>query len=289
MGKIGAFFRLTRIEHSLMLVIAVIAAELISKGLPALSILILSVIVPIFSSMGSFAINDYFDVESDRINKRLDRPIVSGEISRKSALYIAVVTFFIGIAASAFINLYAFVIALIFGILAIMYSYKLKDTLIIGNICIALSMAIVFIFGDFVVTNILQPSIIFIFFIIFLSGMAREIHGMIRDYRGDSQARQTKNLLFYTNRDNAARFAFIFYIEAISLSLFLFFFYLPFEYNLVYLAPTIVADALIAFVALMYFREKSVQFYNMSRNISLLAMGIALLAYLASPLLHIFI
>ncbi|MEM3228556.1 MAG: hypothetical protein QW549_03130, partial [Candidatus Micrarchaeaceae archaeon] len=71
MNKIGAILRLTRIEHSVMLIIAVVAAELIaSRSLPDYFVLALSLITPIFISMASFAINDYFDIETDRLNKK---------------------------------------------------------------------------------------------------------------------------------------------------------------------------------------------------------------------------
>ena len=288
MGRILAFARLTRIEHSAMLVVAVIAAELIAGGLPAAPVLALSLIVPIFISMSSFAINDYFDVESDRENRRLDRPIVSGEIGRRGALYTAAVTLAVGLAASAFINLYAFTIALVFGALAMLYSYRMKDMLLLGNVYIAFSMAIPFVFGDFVASRSLVPSILVIFFIIFLSGLAREIHGMVRDYRGDSRARKTRNLLYYIEKGRASQLAFLLYLEAVVLSLFLFFFEEPFLFNLAYLIPILAADAMLLYVAAMHFVRSGAPFYRMARNLSLLAMGIALLSYLAAPLVHVF-
>ncbi|HUB92789.1 MAG TPA: UbiA family prenyltransferase, partial [Candidatus Saccharimonadales bacterium] len=69
--KFKAVLKLTRIEHSIMLVIAVLAAELIAKGLPSLPILVLSLIAPVFISMAAFAINDYFDLKVDKINKKM--------------------------------------------------------------------------------------------------------------------------------------------------------------------------------------------------------------------------
>ncbi len=285
MGTIGAFLRLTRIEHSAMLVIAVIAAELISGGLPhSAPVLALSLITPIFISMASFAINDYFDVESDRANKRSDRPITSGEISMRSALAISIVCLAVGVIASAFINAHAFVIAVIFGALAMLYSYRLKDILLLGNIYIAFAMAIPFIFGNFVVTDVLQPSIITVFFIVFLSGVAREIHGMIRDYHGDAKARKTRNLLYYMSKRRAAEIAFILYLEAILISVFLFFFFEPFRYNAYYLVPLIIGDAMLAYVAVSCIVKTDQHTYRVTRNVSLVAMGIILLGYLLSPL-----
>ncbi len=153
MGKISAFMRLTRIEHSIMLVLAVLAAELIS-GHIALGIpLAASLATPILVSMGSFAINDYFDVEADRANGFKDRPIVSGQISKKEAFNWAVALLVVGALVSVLINIYALGIAIGFAALAFLYSYRLKDTLLLGNIYIAFSMVIPFIYGDFVVSS----------------------------------------------------------------------------------------------------------------------------------------
>ncbi len=287
MTKLGAFFRLTRIEHSLMLVVAVLAAELIAGGLPGHLTLALSLITPIFISMASFAINDYFDVASDRANGRFDRPIVSGEISKGSALVISVVCLVIGIGASAFINFYAFMIAWVFGLLAMLYSYRLKDTLLLGNAYIAFSMAIPFLFGNFVVTTTLLPGIVAIFFIVFLSGLAREIQGMIRDYRGDQKARKSRNLVHYTRKERAAQIAFILYLEAILISIFLFFFIEPFRFNLTYLVPIAIADGMIAYIAVRCLFDERNATYRLAKNVSLAAMGIALLGYLISALVAV--
>ena len=125
MSKLVALLRLTRAEHSIMLIIAVIAAEFIAKGIPSPSLLVLSLIAPASISMASFAINDYFDVAVDKANKRM-RPIVTGELTKDDALLVTAAGMLIGIIASAFINVQCFAIALIFGILALLYSYRLK-------------------------------------------------------------------------------------------------------------------------------------------------------------------
>ncbi|MGC8652038.1 MAG: UbiA family prenyltransferase [Candidatus Micrarchaeia archaeon] len=286
-----AFVQLTRIEHSFMLVVAVLAGELVSGAMPSLLVLLLGFITPIFISMGSFAINDYFDVESDRLNKRFDRPIVHGEVTERQALLIAISSFVIGMGASAFIDLYAFAIALIFGGLAILYSYRLKDTLLWGNIYIALSMAIPFIYGDFVVSKVLLNNIVLISFVVFLSGLAREIHGMIRDYEGDRKARNTRNLIRAFGAQRSAYVAFVLYLEAVAISLFMFFYERPFAYNLVYIVPIAVVDAVLLYVAIRYTRlytkRKGAGFFRFSRNASLGAMALAIFAYLLSALLFV--
>jgi geranylgeranylglycerol-phosphate geranylgeranyltransferase len=293
-GRLVAILKLTRIEHSLMLVIAVMAAELDTvglAGLPKPSIIALSVITPIFLSMASFAINDYFDIETDRANRRFERPLVSGAISPQAALGTAIISFLVGVIASFFINFYAFVLAIVFGAMAFMYSYRLKDTLLLGNVYIALSMVVAFIYGDLVVSDLIAQSIIIISIIIFLSGLAREIHGMIRDYEGDAKVRKMKGLVHYIGVRKSAVIALVLYTEAVVISIFAFFFYQPFLYNALYIAPILVADAALMYVAVGYVDRTesgalrgSMPFFKSARNISLGAMSLALLAYLIAPL-----
>lgn len=288
MNKAVAIARLTRIEHSIMLVIAVVAAELISGGLPQLQILALSIITPIFVSMGSFAINDYFDVHADRENRRIERPLVSGIIKEREAFAIAMISFAIGCLASAFINVLAFGIALVFSILAFLYSYRMKNMLLLGNIYIAFSMVIPFLYGNAITASTLNVNILLISLTVFLSGLAREIHGMIRDYKGDLKARKVRNLVFHAGGQRSGWYAFILYMEAIFISIFMFFYRRPFAYNIAYLAPIIAIDIVLFFVALGYVRGNHTErFFRLSRNLSLGAMALAILVYLASALVYL--
>ncbi|MEM3415927.1 MAG: UbiA family prenyltransferase [Candidatus Micrarchaeaceae archaeon] len=281
MNKIGAILRLTRIEHSVMLIIAVVAAELIaSRSLPDYFVLALSLITPIFISMASFAINDYFDIETDRLNKK-SRPLVTGALKPKDAVYVTVISLLVGIGASALINWQCFAIALVFGALAMLYSYKLKEVLIVGNAYIAFAMAVPFVFGNYVVSASLNSADIWLFFMIFVSGMAREIHGTIRDYEGDVKVRRATNLPKIIGIRGAAIVALALYALAIAISVFIFLYFAPFANNLAYLIPILLTDALLAYVGVGYVLIDDRKFYDRSRNVSLLAMGWALVVILA--------
>ncbi len=287
-NKAEAILRLTRFEHSAMLAIAVIAAEIITKALPGAPVLVLSLVTPVFISMGSFALNDYFDVATDTINK-MNRPLVTGAVGRNEALAIGVGTLLIGIAASLFISMSSLIVAIVFAIIAVLYSYRLKDMPLVGNVFIALSMAIPFIYGDFVVANALLPSIVMIALVVFLSGLAREIHGMMRDYAGDVKARHTRNVVHHMGIKRASYAALIFYIEAILISVYMFFSAAPFAYNAVYLIPILFVDAVLLYIALKYTRKPSRSFFNKARNISLGAMAASILVFLASALFYIYL
>jgi geranylgeranylglycerol-phosphate geranylgeranyltransferase len=284
--KLLAVLKLTRIEHSLMLVIAVIAAELLAGGLPQPGPLALSLIAPVFISMASFAINDYFDVEVDMLNNKR-RPLVTGLMTKKEALYVTAVSLIIGVSAGALININCFVIAFVFAALAMLYSYKLKEMLVVGNAYIALAMVIPFFFGNYVVSSTVGEGIVLISAMIFFSGLAREIHGTIRDYEGDVKARKVRTIPTAIGIMPASLLALVLYLAAAAVSAYLFFNIAPFKSNLAFGALIALSDALLLYVGFSHVSKNAKTFYGIGRNVSLIAMGIALVAIMLSPLVGI--
>ena len=285
MSKLIEILKLTRIEHSAMLVIAVVAAELVTAGrLPGLGVFALSMITPIFISMGAFAINDYFDIKVDRENKK-NRPLVRGTLTSAEALWISLLCIAIGVAASLFINIYCFFIALFFGAMSLLYSYRLKELLFWGNAYIALSMVIPFVFGDYVMDTMLSAGIVLVSIMIFASGLAREIHGTIRDYRGDTKVRNAITVPKVIGLKGAALFSLVLYLCAVAISVYLFFYVLPFAFNPIYALLVGITDILLVYVGIGYVAVMKQRFYDSTRNISLAAMGLALIALLLAALI----
>ncbi len=250
--RLGTFARLTRVEHSIMLVIAVIAAELIVGGkLPSLPIFALSLITPVAVSSAAFAINDYLDIEVDRENGKR-RPLATGEAAPRDALIITAAGLVVGLSASLLINAYAFAIAVVFGLLSLLYSYRLKGMALLGNAYVGFSMAIPFIFGSYVVSEKINTGIILISLMIFLSGTAREVHGAIRDLRGDTKARKLRTLPIVIGVFWSSVFALLLYIVAIAISAFLFASVSPFRGNLFFGAPVLLSDLMLAYLGMGY-------------------------------------
>ena len=190
------YYKLFRFEHALMLAVAVLIAEVIVLGeFPPLELIfVLSMTVPIFSEMGSFGLNDYLDVETDRINGMSERPLVKGNIAPKTALYVSAGCFAVSLIAGFLINEIAFLIAIIFNLLAIGYNLWLKDLPLVGNLFIATTMAIPFIFGGYVYADS-PPAVIWdIALLGFIAGLAREIVKSVEDMKGDVKARGSKTL-----------------------------------------------------------------------------------------------
>ncbi|MGC8567814.1 MAG: UbiA family prenyltransferase [Candidatus Micrarchaeia archaeon] len=298
MGKLKAILKLTRIEHSIMLLAAVAAAEIITAKQLALVLdipmIIISFLPPVLISMSAFAINDYYDVNVDRANKKFDRPLVSKELSKEDAFYCAVITALAGVAFSAMININAFVISAIFAALAFLYAYKLKEIALVGNSYVAFAMAIPFLYGNLVTFNRIIGSIAVISITVFLSGLAREIQGTIRDYTGDLE-RNAKSIAYYAGFIGSEIFAFMLDIAAIALSIWLYAAYQPFKGNILYILPILVVDLALFYLGANYMRvrrgnlnsKKIRRFLKNARNLSLYSMAAAILVYLISAIIFI--
>ncbi|MDO8553360.1 MAG: UbiA family prenyltransferase [Candidatus Micrarchaeota archaeon] len=278
------FLKLTRFEHAIMLAIAVFIGETIVLGhAPDFTLLILlSLLVPVFSEMGSFALNDYLDIETDKINKKKDRPLVSGTISPQFAFNFAWFAIIISIVLSFFINSFAFAIALVFNLLAIAYNYKLKDLPLLGNIYIGLSMAIPFIFGNFVVSDQLNSIAIILALLGFISGLAREIVKSVQDVEGDKKARSSRTLPIIIGEKPATYVAALLYMLFVPLTI------LPFILGLKQALPSIllvgIGDVMVIYMMVSIVSDQQAKTLKKARNLSLLALFIGLVGYLVAVL-----
>ncbi len=273
-NKLAEVLRLVRIEHSIMLVIAVISAEALASGIPGAMTLVLSLITPIFISIAAFAINGK------------DRPLVKGTLSKSDALHITYAGIAIGIGASLFLNAYCIAIAAIFGILSLLYSYRIKVMPFWGNAYVALSMAIPFIFGNFVVSSSLGSTVLLVSMMIFFSGFAREIQGAIRDIKGDKKARNTHSIPSLIGIRASSITAAASYAAAIAISAVLFVSSAHFEHNAIYAIPIFIVDIALVYSSIVFLRTDTRRYASV-RNVSLGAMGLALIAIFLSSLAYI--
>lgn len=273
------FARLTRFEHALMLAFAVLIAETIVLGaLPPLEpMIIISILVPIFSEMGSFALNDYFDIETDRLNKKKG-PLVSGAIKPQAAMSFAIASLVISSVLAYFINNLAFAIVFAFNVFAVAYNWKLKDLPLLGNVFIGLTMAIPFIFGNYVVSTELSSLAVILAALGFVAGVAREIIKSVQDMEGDVKARGSKTIPVIIGKKPATYLALLLYLLFIPLTI------LPFVSGL---APDGISTFLVAFADAMILSicyKALGEDYKFARNASLIAFFVGMLGILVAAL-----
>ncbi|WP_457590433.1 UbiA family prenyltransferase [Geoglobus sp.] len=185
MKKLRAVWEVTRLEHGLIYGLGVVAGVYIALGHFDLELSVFGFLTALFLQASAFALNDYYDYEVDRANRRLDRPLVRGDLSRSEALWISVILAVPGFLFALYISTTAFILALAITALGYLYDIKLKEYGVAGNIYIAFSMAAPFLFGAIVAGNV-NAEVSALSAIAFLSGLAREIMKGIEDIEGDA-------------------------------------------------------------------------------------------------------
>ncbi|BCS90988.1 MAG: prenyltransferase [Candidatus Micrarchaeota archaeon] len=280
--KLKAIIKLTRIEHSLIIIIAILTSSAISKSVSLSINYFLYFIPPILVSASSFIINDYFDVDVDRANKRNDRPLVNGSISKKEALFYYNISVLISIILALYLNIYAMLVIIAFILLAFLYSYKLKLIPLIGNIVIASTMAIPFIYGGLINGVRLDNTILVISAIAFFYGMAREIQGVIRDYDGD-KLRNVKSIAMIIGKRWAAALAFLMNLIAVVLSIYVFYYDPPYRSDIIYIYTISLVDIALLYISYIYIIRSKRLSKNLGkrlRDYTLALMFIASLLYM---------
>lgn len=148
------------------------------------------VLAPLISlyllTSASFVFNDIFDLETDRVNK-IERPLVSGELSHKSAWILWVVLTTSGLGLLLFARYREAVLLLVFSYgLSLLYTVKIKEYGLLGNILVSLLVSLSLIYGALSVSGSFPPAMFSFVFLAFLLNLAREVIQGISDAPGDA-------------------------------------------------------------------------------------------------------
>ena len=268
-----AIWDLLRLEHGIMYGIAVIIGIIVSSENLELDKAILGFLTALFCQASSFALNDYLDYEVDLKNRRMDRPLVRGDLKREHALILAIALAPFGFISAYLISFQAFLFAFGITVLGYFYDLKLKEYGIFGNIYIAFTMGAPFLFGG-IIAERLNVQIVILFLLAFLSGLGREIMKGIEDVEGDA-LRGVKSVARIKGVDFAYKLSAVLIISAVLLSP------LPLiHYGLdpLYIVPVAIADILFIRTVIRLFRyDKDIR---KLRKDTLLAMLSGLLGFL---------
>jgi geranylgeranylglycerol-phosphate geranylgeranyltransferase len=181
--SLAGYVSITRPVNSLAAGLAAIVAYLIATGTIIPETLLLFAVVALITAAGN-VINDYFDVEIDRVN-RPDRPIPSGQVSLPAARAYATTLFLAGVLVCLLTNALCIAIAVFNSLLLIAYAAKLKRTPLLGNIAVSFLAGSMFLFGGALggIAGIYQvlPFSVMTFFAM----LARELVKDAEDIEGD--------------------------------------------------------------------------------------------------------
>jgi len=177
------YIEITRPGTSLLAGLGAVVGAIIA-GVP-FSIDFLYIFLSILFVTGAgMTINDYYDLEIDKINAP-HRPLPSGRILKKDALSYSIFLFSLALALSAFLNIYCFVFVLFNSLVEFFYAKIYKRWWLLGNILVSWLTASVFIFGALITFDFRLTWIVSL--LAFLSNMGREIFKAIEDVKGDKK------------------------------------------------------------------------------------------------------
>jgi geranylgeranylglycerol-phosphate geranylgeranyltransferase len=180
---------LIRPVNCAMIGFAVVVGSFVSKP-PSSSPLQLGLgfLTGFFICAYSMAVNDIYDVEVDKVN-RPERPLPSGRVTAQAASRISILVLLAGIASSVLtLNAVAAVIALVYALLSWLYNSRAKKTGLPGNLIVASSLAIPFIYGGVVVGGSTTGSLLLMMALTsFFAGVGREVVKAMADVEGDAE------------------------------------------------------------------------------------------------------
>ncbi|OQX56376.1 MAG: decaprenyl-phosphate phosphoribosyltransferase [Candidatus Cloacimonas sp. 4484_209] len=138
------------------------------KLLPILQSL-LGFVIFCLASSAVYIFNDIIDRESDALhNNKKNRPIASGILGIKLAIFVSILLFALSISLSLLLNLYFFSTCLLYIILMIIYSLLLKKIIILDVITIAFGFILRAVAGAVAIKVSISPWLLLTTFLIAL-------------------------------------------------------------------------------------------------------------------------
>ncbi|MTK63852.1 MAG: prenyltransferase [Methanobacterium sp.] len=197
--------------------ICVIAGQIIVlQSFPNLGVGLLGFLTGFLISSAAMITNDYFDLDVDKINHP-QRPLPSGRVSLSEIKVLTSIFSILGFLTAALLGQLTLVLSVFLWTVAIMYNWKYKETGLLGNVMVAVSVTGFFIFGGLSVGGLTNGLIWLFGGLAFLFDLAEEIAGDAMDMEGDEQ-RASKTIARKHGKEYALRVSTILYSFIVILS-----------------------------------------------------------------------
>ncbi len=185
--KIRAVIQIFRPELPFAAGVCVVLGELIALGkFPSVGQILLGFVSVFFISGSALVLNDYFDLEVDKVNMP-ERPLPAGILSPSEALFLTGFAIAVGLIASLLIGVTAFLFCAVACVVGILYNWKFKEAGVIGNLMVSSCVAFTFLFGGIAVGDPWNKIVWCFAAMAFFIDLGEEIAGDAMDVEGDKK------------------------------------------------------------------------------------------------------
>lgn len=184
LSKLLAYIKLMRPVNFVISFITIIIAGLICNNVSFLDKrLLLAAASGALTGAAGNVINDYFDVNIDKINKP-NRVLAKGDLSKNNALIFYFFLLFLIFTITINLNLLSIIIVIVANFSIYFYSYFLKKVILVGNFIVAFFTGLAFVFGAAATGNVANSFIpaLLAFFINFIREIIKDAEDADGDY-----------------------------------------------------------------------------------------------------------
>ena len=266
------YLQLFRLQNCAIGIIGILASAFIAVEAEVSELtdswfnVILACVIIITFMAGGNALNDYVDRDIDKIGHP-ERPIPSGRMQPKSALYAGCMMLGLAVALSLlFQDILSILIVIVACLLMLAYELGLKQRGFVGNVTIAVLTGGIFLLGGAIVDNI-EGTYMLVGMAV-LVNIGREITKDIEDMDGD---KDRKTLPMSIGVKNAGVIAAIFFISGVALSIW------PLYTGMfgTYYISILVPDAMFIYASYILFSDP-----RRSQKVAKIAMLVAFVAFI---------
>ena len=253
MKKLKGLFSLIRFELPFSAGVCVVMGQLLALGEFASIFLTISAFLSVFFISASILVlNDYFDIETDKINAP-HRPIPSGLVKPNEALRLSIFLLAAGLILSFIISVTAFIFSVVLSVIGFLYNRKFKKSGLPGNLLVCFSVGMTFIYGGVSVGLPFNKIVLFFGVIAALIDLGEEIAADAMDAKGDMLIK-SKSLAIKYGRETALKVSGYIFLFVILFSI------IPFLnkwFSPIYLIPILVMDSAIAYSTLKLLNSRN--------------------------------
>lgn len=187
-SRLAGMFRLFRFELPFTAGVCVILGQLLAiDQFPPISTMALGFLSIFCISATALILNDYFDLETDRVNAP-ERPLPAGLVTKQDVVLLSIGVAMLGFITSYLISFTALLISLVVWVIGFLYNWRFKTTGLPGNLMVSFSVGMTFIFGGISVGLPFERMVWFFAVIVLLINLGEEIAADAMDVQGDRQS-----------------------------------------------------------------------------------------------------